>query len=240
VNANRPSYDLAQELAAAHKTEAALLAFEAAAREKPDDFKPVFGGGLMQQRLGDHADAVAAFSRVLDLAPRLAEAHYSRALSLRELGRAEEALRDLEAALALKPDYIDARCALGTTLKRLERFDEAIAAFTSVIAASGVHPAASHGRATLRHRAGDFAGAIEDIDVCLAHGMDNYDLRLLRGLAAHYLGRHTEALDDLTRAIAFQPQTGSTYVRRWQVYRALGDEARAGEDFRRANELMAQ
>jgi hypothetical protein len=44
----------------------------------------------------------------------------------------------------------------------------------------------------------------------------------------------------LTRAIAFSPDEGSTYIRRWQVYRALGDTDRAAEDMRVGTELMSK
>jgi tetratricopeptide (TPR) repeat protein len=90
----------------------------------------------------------------------------------------------------------------------------------------------------VRHATGDYVGAIADFSDCLAGGMDSYDVRLLRGLAFHRIGRHTEAIDDLSRAISLCPDVGSTYIRRWQVYKEMGDDKSAAQDFEVGNKLL--
>jgi tetratricopeptide (TPR) repeat protein len=235
----RPTtYQKAQELAAALKNEAALVAFEQAFKEEPSNYKAVFGAGLMLQRLGDPKGAMETFSKVIAMQPRIAEAHYSRALSLQDLGRHSEALSDLDVALQLQPEFIDATYARGVSLKRLERDEEALAAYSKVLSLEASYPAASHGRATVRHARGDYVGAVADFSDCLAGGMDSYDVRLLRGLAFHRIGRHREAIDDLSRAISLRPDIGSTYIRRWQIYKEIGDETRAAQDLEVGNKLL--
>lgn len=231
-------YQKGQALAAAQKNEAALIAFEEALKQEPGNYKAAFGVGLMFQRLGQHSEAVAAFSEVLRIQPRIAEAHYSRALSLQDLGQHAEALNDLDAALALSADYVDAVYARGVSLKKLERFQEASDSYSHVLSKAGRYVAASHGRATVRYAMADYAGAIEDFTVCIEQGMDCYDVRLLRGLALHRTGQSTQAIEDLSRAISLRPQDGSTYFRRSQVYKELGDEARSAEDFRVGMKLL--
>jgi len=81
MSRSNTAYQKAQELAAASKNEAALLAFEEAFKQEPTNFRAVFGVGLMLQRLQQHADAVVALSQVISMQPRIAEAFYSRALS---------------------------------------------------------------------------------------------------------------------------------------------------------------
>src|SRR5689334_9501791 len=95
------AYQRAQELAAALKNEAALLAFEQAFKEEPNNYKAIFGAGLMHQRLGEHVQAINAFSTVIAMQPKIAEAHYSRALSFQDIERHTDALADLEVALQL-------------------------------------------------------------------------------------------------------------------------------------------
>jgi tetratricopeptide (TPR) repeat protein len=194
----------------------------------------------MLQRLGEHPEALKAFSLVLSLQPRIAQAYYSRALSLQALDRHVEALNDLKAALEMSHDYVDAEYARGTSLKKLERFEEALSAYTKVLSDAGHYPPASHGRATIRYARADYAGAIEDFTVCIEHGLDNYDVRFLRGVAFHQVGRHLEAIEDLTRAIAFRPGVGSPYFRRWQVYKHLGDDAHAELDFKTGTQFINQ
>jgi tetratricopeptide (TPR) repeat protein len=232
------AYQKGQELAAAQKDEAALIAFEEALRQEPRNYKAAFGRGLMLQRLGNHPEAVVAFSEVLRMQPRIAKAHYSRALSLQDLGQHAEALNDIDTALALHTDYVDAVYARGVSLKKLERFEEASDAYSEVLAKAGRYPPASHGRATIRYAMADYTGAIEDFTVCIQQGMDTYDVRLLRGLAFHRTERPTQAIEDLSRAISFRPQVGSTYLRRWHVCKQLGDEVRAAEDFQVGTKLL--
>jgi tetratricopeptide (TPR) repeat protein len=232
------AYQKGQELAAALKNEAALIAFEEAFKKEPSDYKAAFGIGLMLQRLGQHSEAIAAFAQVIRMQPRIAEAYYSRALSLQDLGRHTEALNDLDAALEMRADYVDAAYARGISLKKLERLEEASDAYSAVLSLAGRYPPASHGRATIRYAMADYAAAIEDFSTCIADGLDSYDVRLLRGLAFHCVGRHLEAIEDLSRAISFRPEVGSTYIRRWQVYKELGDEANATQDFQVGTKLL--
>ena len=64
---NGTAYRKGQELAAESKNEAALMAFEEAFKEEPSNFKAVFGVGLMLQRLGQHVDAIATLSKVIQM-----------------------------------------------------------------------------------------------------------------------------------------------------------------------------
>src|SRR5439155_6034684 len=116
----------------------------------------IFGVGLMLQRLEQHSDAIAAFSRVISLRPGIAEAHYSRALSFQRLGEYAQALPDFEKALELTPDYPDAAYACGVTLKNLGKYTEAIKAFSVAISQQSGFAAAFHGRATVRRLMEDY------------------------------------------------------------------------------------
>jgi tetratricopeptide (TPR) repeat protein len=134
--------------------------------------------------------------------------------------------------------YTDAIYLRGVSLKNLERYKEALEAFTAVISRAGKYPPASHGRATIRYANGDYDGAIADFSDCLVAGLDRYDIRLLRGLAYYRIGKFHESITDLTLAIEMRPEDGSTYIRRWQVYKALGDEFNAAKDMDTGKRLL--
>lgn len=226
------------QLADGGKNEAALMAFEEAVRQDPKNFKAIFGIGVILQRLKRHEEAIAAFSGVLEIQPKVPQAHYSRAHSHRELGRFEEALTDLDIALDMNPGYIDALYARGINLKSLERDDEAADAYEVVLAKSGKYPPASHGRGTIRHRMGDYEGAIADFTAAIEGGIDGYDIRLLRGLAYYRLERLAEAEADFTAAISFRPLEGTLYMHRFLVFKKLGKNELAEEDRKRGRELL--
>ncbi len=223
-------YRKAQALAAESKDGAALLAFEEAFRQDPTHFKAIFGAGLMCHRLGEYEQARFAFSTLLELHPELPDAYYSRALSLERLGKYAEAIVDLNIGLKLNPDCVDMLYARGICLKHLERFPEALEMYSQVLA-KGAHAGASHGRATIRSATGNYNGATQDFTDCIKGGVDDAGVRLLRGIAYFQLGLHEDAVSDLSKAIEMDPQGASAYFRRSQVYRAMGEEERAAQDF---------
>jgi tetratricopeptide (TPR) repeat protein len=232
------AYEKAQELAAQGKNQAALFAFEEAFRQEPGNYKAIFGAGLMHQRLGEHADAISAFSRVIKMATNISSAYYSRALSHQRLERWDEALVDIEMSLKLEPNDIDALYARGLSLKHLNRHAEAIDAFSNVLARAGTYAPAWDARAKLRYLSGDYEGAIQDFTAAIEAGLDGYGVRLFRGLANYSVGRHGEALEDLSRAISLQPHLPGTYARRALVYRALNDDKSEAKDFAKFQELV--
>lgn len=233
-NAYRKGLDLAGD----NKNEAALIAFQAALDQEPTNFKAAFGIGLMHQRQQRHEDAIEAFSKVLEIQPRIPEAHYSRALSLQACARHAEALPDLDTALDLDPGYMDALYARGLSLKNLERYEEALEAFHVVLGKTGAYLPASHGRATLLHMRGEYPGAISDFSDCIRGGMDNFNIRLLRGLAYYRSGNLAAALEDLSTAIEMNPENGRAYIHRWQVLTDLGEKEAAKKDLEFGRQLL--
>lgn len=238
MNSESSAYRRAQELAADSKYEAALSAYREALAKNWGHFRAALGEGLMLQRLGRHEEAISCFTHVIWMRPNIAEAYYSRASSRNSLKNFDHALLDAERALQLNPNYTDAMYVRGVSLKGLERYREALEVFTTVISRAGKYPPASHGRATIRQRNGDFHGAIADFSDCLNAGLDRYDIRLLRGLAYFRIGKFHEAIEDLTLAIKSRPEEGSTYIRRSQVHTALGDEINAAKDMETGKRLL--
>jgi tetratricopeptide (TPR) repeat protein len=206
--------------------------------EDPKNWKALCGAGLMLQRMGEHSKAVETFSKVISLQPRIAEAYYSRALSFADLELHERALEDLGIAWQLDPEDADILYARGFSLKNLKRYDEALEAVSAAISKREQFPEAYEMRASLRSLRGDNAGAVADFRTCLAQGHDRYGVRLLRGIAFFRLGQYADAIADLSIAISMSPEIGSTYLRRWQVYLAMGEQENAKKDFETGSKLL--
>jgi thioredoxin-like negative regulator of GroEL len=90
----------------------AAQALREAVTQNPDDETGwrLLGGALASQ--GDHASAVTAFERAVELAPTSPRNHYNLAVALQATGRTGEARGHLEQAVALEPDYAQARATL--------------------------------------------------------------------------------------------------------------------------------
>jgi tetratricopeptide (TPR) repeat protein len=99
--------------------------------------------------------ALAAFERVLELAPDFAEAHNKRATVLYLLGRHEQAVAACAACLAVNPWHFGAASGAGLCHVALQRPAEALAAFERALE---IHP----GLTQIARYAGTLRGALEE------------------------------------------------------------------------------
>jgi len=61
---------------------------------------------------------------------------------------------------------------------------------------------------------------------------------LLRGLSYKRLGELPRALAEFSALIDIDPSNGSAYIRRWEVYQALGESAKAAADLAKGRALL--
>ena len=90
--------------------------------------------GTAQLRDGDYDAAIDTLSRVIDYAPRFAEAFNKRATARYVTGDLVGALDDLEAALRLVPDHFGSLAGYGHIYYRLDDLDQAIAFWERALA----------------------------------------------------------------------------------------------------------
>lgn len=89
--------------------------------------------GTELARQGRWAEAVAHYTRALEIDPAYYKSHNNLAIALVEMNRLDEAATHLQAAVRLKPDYGSAYNTLGTLAARQGRFDEAYAHFARAL-----------------------------------------------------------------------------------------------------------
>lgn len=85
--------------------------------------------GAAYMRAGRYNDAIAAFDRVILLAPTYAGAYFNKGNALFQIGRAAEAVTVYDQAIQLAPNVADAYNAKGRALDILGRKDEAQKAY---------------------------------------------------------------------------------------------------------------
>lgn len=111
---------------------AALLA-----RTEPDERRAEvqreFARGVQLLQQQDAAGAVRALHRVLQLAPRLPEAHVNLGFALLDLGRAKEARTAFDAATELRPGQANAYYGLALAHEALGELDAATGAMRSYL-----------------------------------------------------------------------------------------------------------
>ncbi|MDQ6992267.1 MAG: tetratricopeptide repeat protein [Mariprofundus sp.] len=104
----------------ADERDAAVVArYQAAVAKTPADYQSWFALGVSQANQQHFDKAIAAFTQVIKLQPRLAEPHNNLAVIYNEQGNLRAAVRELEASLKLKPNYGTAQENIGDLYVKL-------------------------------------------------------------------------------------------------------------------------
>jgi tetratricopeptide (TPR) repeat protein len=138
-----------------------------------------------------------------------AQANYRRAENLRRDSRAAEALPSYDKAIALRPADMEMAFNRALANSKLEHFDAVIADLTRVIDGNP--------------RRGPF----------LVSALNN------RGLAYMRKGSFKEAVADLDRALATEPGSSLSLVRRGIIHERAGERDKAIADYREALKITA-
>ncbi|XP_053832227.1 tetratricopeptide repeat protein 31 isoform X1 [Vidua macroura] len=101
------------------------------------------GHGIEAAQMGQHTEAVWAFTVALELNPREHRFLGNRSYCLEKLGRYEEALADAEAALALRPGWPKGSFRKGKALRGLQRYAEAARTFEELLLQDGAYAEAA-------------------------------------------------------------------------------------------------
>ncbi|XP_056345270.1 tetratricopeptide repeat protein 31 isoform X2 [Oenanthe melanoleuca] len=101
------------------------------------------GHGIEAAQIGQHNEAVWAFTTALELNPQEYRLLGNRSYCLEKLGRYEEALADAEAALALRPGWPKGSFRKGKALQGLQRYTEAARTFEELLLQDGSYTEAA-------------------------------------------------------------------------------------------------
>jgi tetratricopeptide (TPR) repeat protein/SAM-dependent methyltransferase len=178
--------------------------------------------GIVSADLGQSEQAVANYTKALQIEPDFTEAHYNLGNVLNGLGRSEEAVASLTRALALKPDFVEAHNNLGNIFKALGRSEEAIACLTKALE---IEPNAAEVHYNLGVALNDLGKpeeALKSFVKAVAIKPDHAEAHNNLGAALNALGRPQEAIASLTRALALQPEFAEAHNNLGNALRTLG------------------
>ena len=135
--------------------------------------------GVILSRAGQHAEALALYSRVLEVHPDNDDLLYARALAAERLDRLDIAEADLRSILERNPDDARTLNALGYTLAdRTDRHEEALGYIERAIAQEPDDPAILDSLGWVYFRLGN-------LELARAHLQRAYDLQRDGEIAAH-------------------------------------------------------
>ncbi len=204
----------------------AVEAYTRATELEPDS-AVAFWRGAQAELVRRRPDAAFVFiERAFRIAPDDPDVNRERARVLAALGRPEQARESAERSIGAREDHDGWMSLAEIHAARGDRDAMEAAAKRAIELASDAR--GYRHRAGIRARMGDFAGALDDLDLWIAEQPDDVAQLSMRGALRANLGRFAEALADFDRVIELAPNDPRHRLRRGETLMNMGrlDEAR--------------
>ena len=215
--------------------------------------------GLEAGAAGEFANAEAAFSEALSIAPGFLPAErWLKALKGVKSGRVERAAliytlkgegfrkngdtaaakEEYERAVKLDPEFIEAHMGMGQVFYSEGLFAEALRSFERAVALEPGYAAAYVARGSMLVSLGEEKKALDDFEEALKINPDNASAFIALGSLHMEADRTEDALKNFNSAVEFSPRAPSAYSLRGYLYMVkLRDRERGCADWKRACEL---
>jgi predicted O-linked N-acetylglucosamine transferase (SPINDLY family) len=186
---------------------------------------------------GDLDGAIASYSRLIELVPGHAIAHYKRANLYKDQGQLEKAIAGYDQAILFDPKYAHALCNRGVVLERLERLDQALVSYDDALAIDPVDAVSHHNRAMVLRKLDRPEEAMASFDRAVALNPDYADAYCNRGTLLQDLKQWDAALASYNRSIEIHPALSLAYFNRGALLQGMNRPLEALADYDRAIEL---
>ena len=196
-----------------------------------------FEKGLSLANSKRYEEAIMAYSKVLDIDPRLAGAYYNRGTAWVRKGNHDSAIADYNSALEIKPRDAVAYNNRGTAWICKGNHDMAIADFNSALEINPRHAKAYSNRGLVWADKGNYDMAIADYNSALEIKPRFAEAYHNRGAAWVYKGNYDMAIADFNSALEINPRFAEAYGGRGAAWTRKGNHDRAIADFNSALEI---
>lgn len=186
-----------------------------------EEAKKAFEEGNALYKAGRYAEALACFTRSLELSPDNPDMLNNRGVALDNLGRYEEAWKDYTRALELRPDSPEALDNRGATLGHLKRYEEARKDFTRSLELRPDHPVTLYNRGIVLSSLKRYKEALNDFDDAIKYFTDlgykadtwhNRGELLYESVRKFKLGwRYKPAVDSFRQALNLDSEAADTH-----------------------------
>ncbi|HOW17928.1 MAG TPA: tetratricopeptide repeat protein, partial [Phycisphaerae bacterium] len=193
--------------------------------------------GMVLDARGDYQQAIAYYSRAIELEPRFAEAYCNRAATYRRIGNYDLAIRDATRAIELNPDYAEAYNNRANAYGMLRQYDAAIRDYTKALQIRPDLAQAYSNRGLAYAAIGDIERAMRDYDRAIELRPDYPGSYFNRAMILSDRGDFRGAVGDLTRFIEIKPDFPEAYRRRAAAYYKLKEWDAAWRDVHHCRRL---
>lgn len=179
--------------------------------------------------------AIAAFTRAIEIEPKYAEAYVKRGLAYYRSAQYKTAIADYTQTLGLNRYHADAYASRGDAYRALEDTQRAIEDYSASLKRRW-NAYVMQKRAETYFEGGNVQNALADYDTVIKRQptMTAYYARGNVYLQLSIQGDKSRlklTLADLNQAIALEPRFANAYISRAQTYTHLGEHASATQDY---------
>ena len=224
----------------ARRFDKAMAAFHRAIELNPKAATAYNGIGRVYYHTGPAEKAIEAYRQAFRLDRQYVDAYFGLGvLYFAQLGDFEAAVETFQDGLAHNPNNGFLVASLGNTYARMGRFDEALASLQQAIR---LDPNSTYAYGNLSILYLHLKRYEDVIATCLRETEieDGNDARRILGYVYDWLGRPEEAIAQLERAVALEPQDYEARGALAKVLRTVGRQPDAQEQYAIAHEMAAQ
>ena len=203
---------------------------------RPGDSAALYNKGIIYASLGNDAYAAKCYEGAIDSNPYSVDALYNVAVIYYDTGEYERAVHYWDRLLELNEDDVDALYGRGLALYELDEYEGAVESLTR-----GAELASDDGR--FQYQLGNIYYSLNELDGALAGFAEAYRLDYACDEDAYYIGyiysdlhKYNLALEYFGLAAELNRNYAVVHVEMARIYRAMGKNASALEELRKAEE----
>lgn len=193
--------------------------------------------GLYYRELNQTDQAIAAYTRSIEINPGGNLSYSNRGEAYFERGDLDKALNDMNMAIKLKPEYSKAWSNRGAIRGVNKEYQLALTDLEKALSLDSRNISAYLNRLKVYYSMGDYEKASQDGTSYLQINPGNPDVLNQRALCFDHLNMNQEALADFSKAIQINPLKGNYYQNRSYLLSKMGDFKGALKDILKAQEL---
>jgi tetratricopeptide (TPR) repeat protein len=187
--------------------------------------------GFAHYKNSNFDQAIADYTRVIELNPKHAYAYLERGRVYYNKGNFDQAITDETKAIELNPQYADAYSERGGAYRAMHKYDQAIADETRAIELNPRLAVAYTDRGYDYRQKGDYDKSIADETKAIELNPHDAYAFANRGFAYGGSGDYDRDITDQNKAIELKADLGPAYYGRGEAYAAKGVPEKALADF---------
>ena len=192
-----------------------------------DSWKAAFNRGLVYQKVGDHAAAVASYDQTLKINPEEGDACLNKGISLHQLERYGEARTCYQKVLNNTTLRARAHYHAANALNELRQHEKAIDFYEKSISLGYINPELYLNKANAHVHHGDPHTAIRALDAALEIDPEYVQAYDMLSVAQRRLRQFDVAAQYASHALQLQPGYAAAHNNRGLALQAMGQDADA-------------